>query len=68
MLGIELCLEGWILPGEAADLLGTECFPDLEDDGFTPVDLAITRVKKFIKTDSSISAEVTLRLGTYTAP
>lgn len=62
--GTDLCLEGWILLGAGADLLGTECFPNVDpSDVNSPVDLSITRVRNFVNTGDAISAEVVLRLG-----
>jgi hypothetical protein len=58
-----LCLEGLVLDDVAAnpDLLSTDCFPDTIQGSLD--DLVITRVKNFIRTSSSISAEITLQLG-----
>jgi hypothetical protein len=62
----ELCIEGFIFGDlfspdndPEPDLL--DCFP--EADGFFYNDLIITRVKNFINTGKSISAEVTLKAG-----
>ena len=64
----ELCLEGWIFPEAAANLLGTDCFPNVQPGIGSPVDLVITRVRNFINTGDSINAEVTLRLGQGVSP
>lgn len=55
------CLEGWVFEGAADNLPQSACFPDAVEGLLD--DIIITRVKNFIKTDTSISAEVTLRLG-----
>ena len=56
-----LCVEGMVFP------TALDTFPALRDcfpwDDPTYTDLFITRVRNFIKTHSSIYAEVTLRLG-----
>jgi hypothetical protein len=64
----EFCLEGWIFPEAAANLLGTDCFPNVQPGIGSPVDLVITRVRNFINTGDSINAEVTLRLGQGVSP
>jgi len=58
----ELCIEGMIFADAADNAPQSACFPDA-DAGFGYDDIIITRVRNFINTGKSISAEVTLRLG-----
>ena len=58
----EFCLEGNIIGDQADDPPQSQCFPvEGVEIGFD--DIVITRVRSFTKTDTTISAEVTLMLG-----
>ena len=57
----DLCLEGWIFGGAAAEEPQSVCFPETTEFGSN--DIVITKVKNFVNTGTTISAEVTLQLG-----